>query len=76
MELQGRDTPGPAGDVSTLFKSFDRGEILRLYQPLMLFYREKEPETYPVVQAQLEKHVQEVYRVIQRFRTGGHPLEC
>lgn len=76
MARQGRYGLGPVGDFLDLLKSFDSEEITRLYQPLLGFYREEEPEGYPIIKRNLENHTHSLWKVIQRFRTGGHPGGC
>lgn len=76
LEDQGRPLPCSPADVSQLFTSFDTEEITGLYQPLLDFYREEEPEYYPVIQRHHQEHARELYQVIQRFRTGDPQGGC
>lgn len=76
MGLEGRNMLGPVGDLLDLLKSFNNEEIMRLCQPLLGFYRKEEPEGYPIIERHLEKHAHGLRQVIQRFRTGDHPVGC
>lgn len=68
MAVGGRYDLGHIEELLSLLKSFNEEELEGLFQPLFGLYQQDDPEDLSVIQANLEKHAQHLYSVIQEFR--------
>ncbi len=67
MEINGRYGLGRAEDFMSLLKGFDRRELKGLVISMLEFYRQEDPADVPVIQANLEAHVDATRQVIQNL---------
>jgi len=67
-EQEGSYRLGRIQDLHSLLKSFSWKEIYKLFQPLLEFYREDDPDDFSVIKMNLEGHVRQLHLVIQRLR--------
>jgi len=67
MKAEGRYTLGRAENLLSLLKSFGEEEIRGLFHPLHDWYREGDPAEFPVIQANLRRHVNFLYHALQDF---------
>jgi len=69
MKHNGRYPLGKLEDLRSLLKSFNEGELYKLFQPLLKAYREEDADDFSMITSKLESHISHLYRVIQRL--GG-----
>ncbi|MCP4667093.1 MAG: hypothetical protein GY849_12085 [Deltaproteobacteria bacterium] len=67
MEKKGGYSLGKVEDLRSLLTSFSQDEIWRLFQSLLVLYREEDPGDLLVIEKNLESHVEKLYQVMQRF---------
>ena len=67
-EQEGSYRFGRIQDLHSLLKSFSWKEIYKLFQPLLEFYREDDPDDFSVIKMNLEGHIRQLHLVIQRLR--------
>jgi len=66
MKREGRYPLGNLEDLRSLLKSFDEGELYKLFQPLLKAYQEEDPDDFSMITSKLEGHISHLYRVIRK----------
>jgi hypothetical protein len=76
MEEQGGYLEGSPGELLSLLKGFDAGELQRLFDPLLDLYAGDDTEDLHMIRKNLITHVKCVYRVLQGLPLQGPPGVC
>lgn len=67
MEAKDRYNLGKVEELFTLLKSFTQKELYRLFNPLLEFYREEDPDDLTIIKRNLRDHTRQLHQFIQRF---------
>jgi hypothetical protein len=59
--------PLTPGDFLSLLRSFGKCELEDLFQPLLALYRQEEDQDWPLIEANVRTHANELSRVIRSF---------
>jgi len=67
MEAKGRYHLGKVEELFTLLMSFTQKELYKLFNPLLEFYREEDPDDLTIIKRNLREHTRQFHQIIQRF---------
>jgi len=76
MEKTGRYGLGSIEELVSLLTSFDRKDLMNLIISMLGVYDQEAPGDFPVIQANLETHVEEVHQIIQNLSLGALQGGC
>jgi hypothetical protein len=65
--LEGLGPPLIPGDFLALLRAFGKRELEDLFQPLPALYRQVEDQDWPLIEANVGGHANDLWRVIRRF---------